>query len=261
MLYMDPDAPEGAAPVAFGHGGSDGTAAWVWPERDLMVLYFTQSRGGASVIRFEEAIDRLLINPGTGEEAAQLPEEWQPYLGTYTGRSGIMRNQQYTVVARDGHLAVDIPEGLVVDLEEAEEEGKWFFTIDPSVQVSFDRDEAGNVVVLKMHFPDETFDLPRGTAPPEPELDLEAVQKYLGSYRLEEDDRIVEIVIHNGHLAIEVPGRVVPLELYAPDEEDKWALRLNPAVSISFQESTDSQVVSFTSHTPEGDFIRPRVEE
>ena len=260
MLYMDPDASEGAAPIAFGHGGSDGTAAWVWPERDLMVLYFTQSRGGATVIRFEEAIDRLLINPGAGEEAAQLPEEWKPYLGTYTGRSGIMRNQQYTVVARDGHLAVDIPEGLVVDLEEAEEEGKWFFTIEPSVKVSFERDEAGNVVAMKMHFPDETFDLPRGTAPPEPELDQEAVQKYLGSYRLEENDRIVKIVIHNGHLAIEVPGTVVPLELYAPDEEDKWAMRLNPAVSISFQESQDGQVVSFTSHTPEGDFIRPRVE-
>jgi CubicO group peptidase (beta-lactamase class C family) len=260
MLYMDPEAPEGK-PVAFGHGGSDGTAAWVWPERDLIVLYFTQSRGGATVIRFEEVLDRLLINPGAAGEAAQLPEEWEPYLGTYTGRSGIIRNQEYTVVVRDGHLAVDIPEGLVVDLEEAEEEGRWFFTIDPSVQVSFDRDEAGKVVVMKMHFPDETFDLPRGMAPPEPELDLEAVQKYLGSYRLEEDDRIVEIVIHNGHLALEVPGTVVPLELYAPDEEDKWALRLNPAVSISFQESADGQVMSFTSHTPEGDFLRPRVED
>jgi hypothetical protein len=85
------------------------------------------------------------------------------------------------------------------------------------------------------------------------------VQIYLGFYRLEEDDRIVEIVIHNGHLAIEVPGTVVPLELYAPDGEDKWALRLNPAVSISFQESADGQVVSFISHTPEGDFVRPRV--
>ena len=122
MLYLDPDAPEGTAPVAFGHGGSDGTAAWVFPDRDLIILYFTQSRGGATVIRFEETIDRLLINPGAGVEAAALPQEWEDYLGTYTGREGAVRNQEYTVVARDGHLAVDIPEGLVVDLEEAEEE-------------------------------------------------------------------------------------------------------------------------------------------
>jgi CubicO group peptidase (beta-lactamase class C family) len=260
MLYMDPDAAEGAAPVAFGHGGSDGTAAWVWPERDLIVLYFTQSRGGATVIRFEEVLDRLLINPGAAGEAAQLPEEWEPYLGTYTGRSGIMRNQQYTVVARDGHLAVDIPEGLVVDLEEADQEGKWFFTIDPSVQVSFERDEAGSVVAMVMHFPDQTFDLPRGEAPPESELDLAAVQKYLGFY-LAEEEQLVEILIHDGRLAVKIAQAAVPLELYPPDEEGKWFFRMNPTVSISFQESDDGQVLSFTAHTPEGDFLRPRVED
>jgi hypothetical protein len=260
MLYMDPEMP-GGEPVAFGHGGSDGTAAWVWPERDLMVLYFTQSRGGATVIRFEESIDSLLIHPGDGDGAAQVPEELKPYLGTYTGQSGPVRYQEYTIVVRGGHLAVDIPQGLIVDLEKADEEGKWYFTMDPNIEVSFERDEAGNVVAMRMHFPDETFDLPRGTAPPEPELDLEAVEKYLGSYRLEEDGSTVEIVMHNGHLAIEVPGTGVPLGLYAPDEEGKWAMRLNPAVSISFQESADGQVKSFTSHTPEGDFIRPRVQE
>jgi CubicO group peptidase (beta-lactamase class C family) len=258
-LHLETGAPDGK-PVIFGHSGSDGTAAWVWPDLDLIVLYFTQSRGGLTVLRLEEVIDSLLIHPGAGQELADVPAELQPYLGTYTGLSGPVRYQEYTVVVRDGHLAVEIPEGLVVDLEKADEEGKWYFIIDPSVKVSFEQDEAGNAVVMKMHFPDETFELPRGTAPPEPELDLEAVQEYLGFYRLEEDDRIVEIVIHNGHLAIEVPGTVVPLELYAPDEEDKWALRLNPAVSISFQDSADGQIVSFTSHTPEGDFIRSRVE-
>jgi CubicO group peptidase (beta-lactamase class C family) len=258
-LHLEAGAPEGS-PMIFGHSGSDGTAAWVWPDLDLMVLYFTQSRGGLTVLRLEKVIDRLLIHPGAGQELADVGAELKPYLGTYTGQSDRVRYQEYTVVVQDGHLAVEIPEGLVVDLEEADEDGKWYFTIEPSVQVSFEQDEAGTAVVMRLHFPDATFDLPRGTAPPEPELDLEAVQKYLGFYRLEEDDRIVEIVIHNGHLAIEVPGTVVPLELYAPDEEDKWALRLNPAVSISFQESADGQVVSFTSHTPEGDFIRTRVE-
>ena len=260
MLYLDPDAPEGAAPVAFGHGGSDGTAAWVFPDRDLIILYFTQSRGGATVIRLEETIDRLLINPGTGEAAAALPEGWEVYLGTYTGSEGAVRNQEYTVVARDGHLAMDIPEGLVVDLEEAEEEGRWFFTIEPSVQVSFDLDESGNAVAMNLHFPDQTFVLAQGEAPPEPELDLAAVQKYVGTYLAEEDER-VEILIHDGRLAVKIPQATIPLELYAPDEEGNWYFRLNPAVAISFQESEDGKVVSFTSHSPEGDLVRPRVEE
>ena len=49
--------------IAFGHSGSDGTYAWAWPARDLMVLYFTQSRGSATMTRMEAVIDSLLARP------------------------------------------------------------------------------------------------------------------------------------------------------------------------------------------------------
>jgi CubicO group peptidase (beta-lactamase class C family) len=49
-------------PVIFGHSGSDGTNSWVWPEKDLMILYFTQSRGGVTKFRIEEPIDNLIID-------------------------------------------------------------------------------------------------------------------------------------------------------------------------------------------------------
>ncbi|MDG2014951.1 MAG: serine hydrolase [Pirellulaceae bacterium] len=49
--------------VAFGHSGSDGTYAWAWPGEDLMVLYFTQSRGSATMFRMEAVIDSLLARP------------------------------------------------------------------------------------------------------------------------------------------------------------------------------------------------------
>jgi len=97
-------------------------------------------------------------------------------------------------------------------------------------------------------------------APPEPELDLSAVEKYVGFYLAEEEEK-VEILIHDGRLAIKIPQAGVPLELYPPDEEGKWFFRLNPTVSIDFRESEDRQVLSFTSHSPEGDFVRPRVQE
>jgi CubicO group peptidase (beta-lactamase class C family) len=35
----------------FGHGGSDGTIAFGDPDQDVMVLYFTQSRGGSTTRR------------------------------------------------------------------------------------------------------------------------------------------------------------------------------------------------------------------
>jgi hypothetical protein len=85
------------------------------------------------------------------------------------------------------------------------------------------------------------------------------VQKCVGFY-LAEEEELVEILIHDDRLAVKIPQSTIPLELYAPDEEGKWYFRLNPAVAISFQESEDGKVVSFTSHSAEGDLVRPRVE-
>ena len=49
--------------VVFGHSGSDGTYAWAWPEQELMVLYFTQSRGSITMSRMEAVLDSLLARP------------------------------------------------------------------------------------------------------------------------------------------------------------------------------------------------------
>ena len=56
------------------------------------------------------------------------------------------------------------------------------------------------------HNPNRTDDR-KGAAAPDPELDLEAVQKYLGCYSTEEPDVMVEVIIHNDHLALEVIGQ------------------------------------------------------
>ena len=47
--------------VAFGHTGSDGTHAWVFPEQKAMVLYFTQSRGTLTGMRVEELLGELFL--------------------------------------------------------------------------------------------------------------------------------------------------------------------------------------------------------
>jgi len=79
--------------VAFGHGGSDGTWAAAWPEHDLMVLYFTQSRGNATVIDLQAAIERLLLGqtaaaPATVElKKAGEPPLW-PHLHLFEAEQG-----------------------------------------------------------------------------------------------------------------------------------------------------------------------------
>jgi hypothetical protein len=257
MLYLDSSASD-AQPVVFGHSGSDGTGAWVWPDLDLMVLYFTQSRGGLTVLRFEEVIDRLLIHPERAVPTAQPAEDLKPYLGSFTAHSGPLRNQQYDIVAHNGQLAVDIPAGLILDLEEATELGYWRIAIDPTARVSFLRDSSGAVTAMLLHLPSGTFELARGEARPEPEVDIQAVLNYLGSYRDEENNRTLAVVLYEGHLAVILPEATLPALLCGPDEQGRWAFCLNPTVSISFQEQ-DGEVVSFTAHTPDGDIVRPRI--
>lgn len=58
VLYHSADEEQ---PTVFGHSGSDGTHAWVWPQRDLMAFFFTQSRGTLAGIELESVLDRLLI--------------------------------------------------------------------------------------------------------------------------------------------------------------------------------------------------------
>ena len=60
MVYPPRNAAEAKTLPVFGHSGSDGTLALVFPERDLVVCYFTQSRGGMSTFRFEELIAPLV---------------------------------------------------------------------------------------------------------------------------------------------------------------------------------------------------------
>jgi CubicO group peptidase (beta-lactamase class C family) len=55
--------PGPMSPRAFGHGGSDGTYAWVDPDHDLVVLYFTQSRRHGVREQFPALIYEALLRP------------------------------------------------------------------------------------------------------------------------------------------------------------------------------------------------------
>ncbi|MCK4871667.1 MAG: beta-lactamase family protein [Phycisphaerales bacterium] len=264
QLWLPADAAEGETPVVIGHGGSDGTMAWVWPELDLMVLYFTQSRGSLSVLRIEEDIDRLLIHPDRVVRTAEVPDEYKPYLGTYVANFASFRDVEFTVLVHNGRLALDVPGQLVFDLHNPDDEGKWYFVMTDQVAVSFDTGEGGDVTGLKMYEAGQTFELPKGKAErkPEPMIDLAQVKEYVGTYLVEETGEHVQMLIHDGRLAVKTPDVMMPLDLYPPDESGLWSLRVNQSVKIRFDEDENGQVVSFTAIMPDGtELVRTRVDE
>jgi len=75
QLYVPLEGPADQV-VAFGHSGSDGTYSWVWPGRELVVLYFTQSRGQATRVVLELMLPRAL-SP-LREPAAPPPAPGRP---------------------------------------------------------------------------------------------------------------------------------------------------------------------------------------
>ncbi len=260
MAILFSNTTTGAPEVeVIGHSGSDGTYAWMWPKLDLMILYFTQSRGGTSGIKLEPKIDELLIHLELVEINDRAREQYAKYLGSYTANFGSFRNTEFVVTVQNGGLAVDIPNQLVFELEEPDEEGKWRFKLLDDVAVSFKLDDAGNVTAMMLHEAGYVFELPRGP-PPEEEGYPEDMVKYVGVYETEEPNVTMRVVIHDGRLALVIPGQPVELELYPPDEEGRWYLRVNPTVAVSFSEADDGGIDSLTLHIPDGtSYTRKRI--
>jgi formylglycine-generating enzyme required for sulfatase activity len=167
-VYMAADAPDRTEPVVFGHNGADGTWAWAWPDRDLIVLYFTQSRGQTTGLRLEKEIDRLLVHPRIEPEITEVPEGLKPYLGVYSAYSGPLDRQQVTVLVQNGRLALDIPSLIVYELGPLDDEDTWRAIYDETIGVVFDRDESGAVTGMKVYTGGEVSELSAGSAPLSP---------------------------------------------------------------------------------------------
>jgi hypothetical protein len=153
MLYLDGSGKL----AAFGHGGSDGTHAYVWPDRELMVLYFTQSRGNLTYLDFEEALERLLLKPG---EASKRPivtaESVAPFTGLYWDEAG---NRPFAIRFREKRLALEFPWERLHELK-PERDGRWSFRLRPTAFLHFQRNEAGKVAGVRLeqaNRPPQTF--------------------------------------------------------------------------------------------------------
>jgi CubicO group peptidase (beta-lactamase class C family) len=165
MLYTSGNDLAKAKVLAMGHGGSDGTGAWAFPAENLIVCYFTQSRGQATPIRLETTIQDALLKPGV----AKVPDELKPYLGTFYANFGPYKNAPFQVVFRCGALALDIPNQLVFELKEPDKDGRRQFALTDTVAVSFKKGDGGKVVALVLHQSGMSVELSREKlAEPEP---------------------------------------------------------------------------------------------
>ncbi len=259
ILHEPGDSPKLGDAVAIGHSGSDGTAAWAFPAQDLIVCLFTQSRGGAATLRFESTIQDALLSSNT---AAKAPAELEPYLGTFYANFAHYKNSPFQILFRNGGLALDIPDQLIFELKKPDKDGRWKFAGTDKVAVDFKKDESGKVVSMSLHQSGMTFEMKReNSAEPEP-LSREAVAKYLGKYRRQEDKVVVEVLFKNGGLFVHVPGVPQDIEFAQGSDKKSWESRVQRGVKIVFHPDGAGKVTSFTTELPDGKrLLRERVAE
>ncbi len=141
MTWVEPGRTPPAR-VAFGHGGSDGTVAWIWPEKELIILYFTQSRGGLSSLSIEAEIDQHLFG---GASNARQP--FAPVLGVYWDAG----KQMYrAVVERGGKLHIEVPGQFFGALAPGAEADRWAFELDKTAEISFVRGPDQKVAAVEL---------------------------------------------------------------------------------------------------------------
>lgn len=248
-------AKPAAKPVVIGHSGSDGTNAWAFPDRDLMILYFTQSRGGLTPVRLEMEIDRLLLQPGVADPPA--PARLAPYVQRY--HHGF---KEVEVIARDGRLALLLPDSPPIVMVEPAD-GKVWKAPTLGVTLTFERnaaaDAGGAITGLSFDVAGTTRTYEAGAAPPEPAVDAKQLALLAGDYRDEATSKVHRIVVEGSRLALIPTSQPGELTFHAPDEQGWWTLVSDPWLAVRFERAADGTVLSCTSRITSREQVWKRV--
>ena len=150
MIYQQSMSEEhkDALPI-FGHGGSDGTLALVFPDQDLMVFYYTQSRGGMSTFRFEELVAPLVGLEEAPARTRLTLDQLKPYVGDYSVDVG--KGHAWITICKN-RLRLELPGGAGCLLPLwPDASGRWEFgEAAPGIGVSFEKDASQAVTGMKL---------------------------------------------------------------------------------------------------------------
>ncbi len=167
--------------VIFGHDGSDGTHAWAWPELDLMVLFFTQSRGTLAGLALEETLQTLLIEQTFDDPslAPRVPdqEELAQIAGLYWDETNA--SAYYVVKPRGNGLTIERPGSFHLVFKADDAPGRYVHEVNTQVWAQFERSGDGTFTAMRNSFGGPVELAPRHT----PADDLPSVEEVIALVR------------------------------------------------------------------------------
>jgi len=146
MLFVDDEPASSSADAlyAFGHNGSDGTFAWVFPRLELMVLCFTQSRGADIGAKLEAVMQRELVDPLLHIERKPPVSYGEAELDAVAGWYWNEDHDGIVLIARKGAtLELELPGRAALELKGGATRDRWTIAQSPDDGFEVERDGEG----------------------------------------------------------------------------------------------------------------------
>lgn len=252
------------------HGGNiDGFSAQVslMPEQNLgyvllMNLNASPLREASLGLVFDALLDEwpeesFEAKPAEGAVTDAEEIDLEDYVGTYIANFAKFRDEEFEVTVNNDTLSLDIPSQMTFELKEPDENGKWGFVMTDQVAVTFDRDDQGAVVGLRVHQNGLGFEVPRKGIEILPEVPAEQLEKYTGTYIKAKGGKRVNISIVQGRLAMNDNGTI--LAFNTPDADGNASLRARPDWGATFKTDAEGNCESFIFHGKAGDRVFTRL--
>ncbi len=241
LLYLDREGGDHSMPQVIGYGGSDGTLAWAWPDLDLMVLFFSQSRGQTAYLGLESVLHDLFVMPTEASPSVSVADRYQSYIGSYRADFGAFEEAEFTVLTRGSKLAVDIPGQMTFELKEPDEAGWWTFTLTDLVAVSFAFSPSGSVKEMLLR---QTTLLQKDVTVPDTVPTVpDSLQPLLGRYPLPGNQGVIAITYQEGSLILQGLSSSDTL-LLESNEAGVWVMSTIENKSLSFVFDSEGRVTS-----------------
>ena len=146
------------------------------------------------------AMEVLDYSVGSGEGDVAAYGKYAEFLGDYTNAGS---GREVHVVVQDGSLTVDIPNQIMLALNDPDEEGRWVSKIADKLYCTFVRNDAGAVDELQIH---ELVRMPRKSSQDEIAEDVpEGFKALLGIYVLPQLQADFKVHYTDGSLAVDDP--------------------------------------------------------